>query len=370
MATSTVVRLKGSAEPTSVSGSVFRKQILRYGEWLHPKAPGGKIKIDRELVEKIIANFRAKVLDHVPVPITHDDKDAVSSIGEIIDLEADEQGLWGIHHITDKDAVSKIDKKTWRGSSATLNLDWLDRESGERIGPVLMNNVITNLPVITKLAPFEAVALGEAAAADATVISLPEEAVRQKEGKMTLEELLEKLLETPDEELARELRKRRPELVTLLGGETTDEDAVKAAAQQELVEMLKEKGVVIELPQKTEDGKDADPTVEVPEVVALSQKVAALEEAADKKAASDKVEDALRKGLITPAQKESYLELALSNAELFDKMLPEEPIIEFGEIGTFEPTAKPKAPMSDEDTATEVGRYLETYGGKAAAGGE
>ena len=188
------------------TGRVFRKQLLRYGKWEHPAAPGGVLNVTRDLLERIAENFRRRVVDTVAVPLGHD-VDGVTSIGEVVHVEVDDDGLWGVHVIERPEDAERIGR-TWKGSSALVHLDWKDRETGERVGPVLLHNAVTNLPVVNRLAPFEAVALGESTANNIRVISLDgfdtEESADMPE--MTAEEMLDRLAELSDEDPAEAAR--------------------------------------------------------------------------------------------------------------------------------------------------------------------
>ena len=350
-----VVRLQTEGLPSAVSPRVFRKQILRYGRWAHPKAPDGEFVVDRPFLERVVANFRRKVLDQVTIPLDHNDKAGISSIGEIIDLEVDDEGLWGTHFIADEEDVRKVESKRWKGTSALLHLDYLDREKNERVGPVLLHNAITNMPVITGLAPFEAVALGEEVAGDAELISLAE-AKEVNVAAMSVEDILAALAELSDEEVLRYLEENRSELV---GALRNDAD-LRAAGKAELVEELKAKGLVIELPVPGQPQTEV--TVdEHPAMVALSEEVAQLKADKARSVAEQKVDAALQNGFIVPAQRDHYVELALSNADLFEKILPAEPVIDLSEVGASLPSAVPKASRSRTDEAEEIKRYLSEY---------
>ncbi|MCY3595541.1 MAG: hypothetical protein OXH01_09950 [Bacteroidetes bacterium] len=348
-----VVRLQTEGQPEAISPHVYRKQILRYGKWAHPKAPEGEFVVDRPLLENIVKNFRSKVLDQVTIPLDHNDKAGISSIGEIIDLEVDDEGLWGTHYIADEQDVAKVASKRWKGTSALLHLDYLDREKGERVGPVLLHNAITNMPVITKLAPFEAVALGEDVS-ETDVISL--EAKEVQVAAQTVEDILAALAELSDEEVLRYLEENRSDLV----GSLRNDADIRAEGKAELVEELKAKGLVIELPvpgqTKTEVHVD-----EHPSVMALSEEVAQLKADKARTDAEQKVDSALSNGFIAPAQRDHYVELALSNADLFEKILPAEPVIDLSEVGASQPSSIPKVSRSKADDAEEVQRYITAY---------
>lgn len=346
--------------PVALSARRFRKQILRYGSWVHPKAPGGKLMVTKALVKQIVDNFHRGVRDNVPIPLGHE-VDAISSIGQVIALEMDDAGLWGIHEIKDEDAAKKIGA-TWTGSSAFIDMNAVDKETGESLGAVLVHNAITNAPYIKDLAPFEAVALGEDAD-DAVVIALQE----AKQGEaMTIEEMLAQLAETSDDELRTALSAARPELFAVANSEDeTDAEAAIAAARQEereaIVAALAEKGVTVALSESAADDKNADVDISsAPAFVALSERLDALESEKTKASVEAIVDEAVKEGKVLPAQRDGLIEVGLSDAEMLTKLIPAKAIVALGEQG-IAPADETNVQLSEEDARAEADRLVAAY---------
>lgn len=347
------------ADAVALGPKLFRKQILRFGEWKHPAAPGGKLQVTKEFVAKIIENFNKGLRDDVPIPKGHD-VDALTSVGKVVGLEMGPDGLYGLHEI--EEDAEKIGK-TLTGTSAFINMDYEDAETGEHHGPVLIHNALTNAPYIKGLAPFEALALGEDAE-EAVVIALPNATT---EADMTLEELLAQIEETSDDELREALEKARPELFAGIEGDEskTDDDAIAAAkdeARKEVVAALAEKGITVAL---SEENEDEDPKVDVtgaPEFVALSERVDALETEKREKEAADIVEKAIKDGKVLPAQREGLMEVALSEGgmERVKKLIPEESVVDLSEHGVST-GHETNVELSEEDAEKEAARLVSTY---------
>jgi hypothetical protein len=348
--------------PVALSARRFRKQILRYGEWSHPSAPGGKLRVTKELVAQIVANFHKGVRDNVPIPLGHE-VDAISSVGQVVALDVDDTGLWGIHEIKDEAAAEKIGT-TWTGSSAFIDLNAVDKETGEVLGPVLVHNAITNAPYIKNLAPFESVALGEDAQ-DAVVIQLQEATVATQGGRMTIEEMLAQLAETSDDELREALSTARPELFAVANGEAeVDEAAIEAAraeGREAVVAALAEKGITVGLSESAGDG--AAPEVDItsaPEFVKLSERVTTLEGEKTLKAVTIKVDDAVKAGKVLPSQRDALIEVGLSDEEMLNKLIPAQAVVSLSEEGV-NPADETNVQLSEEDAEAEANRLVAAY---------
>lgn len=363
MAEHLYLRSGTKGEVVALGPSLYRKQILRYGQWKHNKAPGGVLTVTKEFVAKIVENFKAGVRDDVPVPMGHE-RDALTSVGHVIGLEQTDEGLFGIHEIDDPDG--KIGK-TLTGTSALVALNYEDSETGKEYGPVLIHNALTNAPHMKGLAPFEAVALNEDAE-EAVVISLPEEKKAIQEVDMTLEELLAQLEETSDDDLREALKAKRPEFFGSPEGEPTkaDDEALEAAAKEareEVVAALAEKGVTVSL---AENDDDKDKTVvditSAPEFVSLGERVDTLETEKSTEAAEALVDGAIQDGKFLPSQRDGMLEVALSEGgmERVEKLIPEKAIIDLSEVGV-EAGRVTNVDLSEEDADDEADRLIASY---------
>jgi hypothetical protein len=141
-------------------GKLFRKQLLHWGEFAHPNLPGKKITVDEAFADKLITNFSRGVCDIVQVPIVDDKnkhtEDPLRNIGEVIDLERDDKGIYALVDARSEKYASELGK-TLIGASAMMNLDYTDTKTGEKVGPTLLHMAITNRPYITGLDAFDEV---------------------------------------------------------------------------------------------------------------------------------------------------------------------------------------------------------------------
>lgn len=369
MAKHVYLRTQSDGPSVALSRRLFRKQILRYGTWEHKAAPGGKLRVTKAFLTKIVDNFRAGVRDDVPIPLGHE-VDAISSIGKVVALEIDDHGLWGIHEISDDADADKLGE-TWTGSSAFIDLNAVDKETGKEQGPVLVHNAVTNAPYIKDLAPFEALALGEDAK-NAVVIAL--EMTDETGGvQMTLEEVLAQLAETSDDDLRKALTDSRPELFAQEGdGEGDDEEkakeaieAAKVEGREAVVAALAEKGITVTLSEDTGDGKKDEPKVDISsakEFVALGERVSTLEKEKATTAVEAKIDKAIKEGKVVPAQRDGLIKVGLSEdgEDILDEIIPEKAVVDLSEKGVT-PTDETNVPLSEEDAEKEADRLVAAY---------
>lgn len=351
----------GSA--VALSSRRFKKQILRYGVWNHAAAPDGVLKVTKEFVKKIVANFNAGVRDDVPVPLGHE-VDAISSIGQVVALEIEDDGLYAVHEIATEEDAEKVGS-TWTGSSAFIDMNAIDKETGKELGPVLVHNAITNAPYIKDLAPFEALALGESAQ-DAVVITLQE--TTSTGGQMTVEELLAEVSETSDDDLRKALQDARPELFAVANSEDDADakealEAAKAEGREAVITALTEKGITVSLSEDAADSSDAEVDItSAPDFVKLSERVTSLESEKVEAEASTIIDTAIRDGKVIPAQREGFMEVALSDGGLdrLAKLIPEKAVVDLSEKGVT-PATETNVALSDTDAQAEADRLIGAY---------
>ena len=172
------------------------------------------------------------------------------------------------------------------------------------------------------------------APAEEAVASLTEQVASLTAEKADLESQVESA--SPAQELLVKLSQAlvESEVVSLSAGESLDADGVLGAIA----------GIV-------------------EEKVALAAQV---KEASDQAAALE-VEGLVREGRILPAQKEAMLELRLSNPEMFEKLVPEKPLVALSQEEGTDVTDSDLNPQESE-IDQEVAR-LTAPGGPAAATG-
>ena len=329
-----------SARPgVQPQGKLFRKQILRWGSFVHPKNKTQKIKVDRDFAEKLILNFANGACDIVQFPAVNDHNQHVEApdrnLGEVIDLDYDEKG---INAYIDVRKNPEDIGKTILGASAMMHLDYEDSISGRKVGPTLLHVVATNRPYLTNLDPFSEVV---AASADT-----PDEAAIWAAEDQAVE------LSEPGGD---DMPKTKEELIA----ELRDEHGIDVAAlleQQEEVAQLSALGIgddgelsvrdvaeaVIELSQTN--------TTLVEQVAALS----AANEAMEQERATHEVDELIRAGRVLPRQRETMIRLARTDRETFDELVPDEAIVSLSEDGV----TTHQSTVSDESKA-EVDRLID-----------
>ncbi len=315
----------------TASGRVFRKQILHYGDLHYPGA--GTVKVDEAFADKLIANFSNKVADIVQVPLAgannEHSEDPSRNLGEVIAIRKGAKGVY-----VDMDIRKGADDigKTLLGSSAMLHLNYTDTKTGKKVGPTLLHNCITNRPFVTELEDFEEVLSLSAPGVDITdqnqIVVLTSAPALPKEKKMaTLDELIA------------ELKSDHGIDVTALQARAADADKALALSNK-IQEELVGTGLL-----KLSAGQEADADTLIgavaeagSQIVALTAKVDGLVEDAAKAAATTEVEKLVLSGHILPKDKDAMLELRLSNADLFEKLVPENPVVKLSNEDGFTPT--------------------------------
>ncbi len=138
--------------------------FFRLGTWKHPKY--GTIEGTQEMFDVMTDNFRKQSLGRDPfIRIGHDKDGQKTTFGDapaegwIKDLVQEGPILFAVADPTNEEVVEDIKSKRYRFASAEYDMNYLDKESGQRIGPVLSAVSLTNEPFLTKLP--EAVVLSD-----------------------------------------------------------------------------------------------------------------------------------------------------------------------------------------------------------------
>lgn len=149
-------------QKATFSGSIYRKQLAKYGEWVNPQYPGGSnqptMVLDHEWGQKIIANFEANTLGTpVPVPLTHTN-DPKANTGRVQSLESiPNDGLYGNLLIKDPDTIKDLDLETIFDCSISFDWDYIRTDGTKSYGPTLLHVALVNNPYLTEMSSFEKV---------------------------------------------------------------------------------------------------------------------------------------------------------------------------------------------------------------------
>lgn len=132
----------------------FWKELISAGQFAHPQDRSKKLLITPERMDEWIRNFKAGVLDIVPVTYSHP-RDNVELIenahGRIVELQRRGNSLFGLLELDDE-ATGKI--KLGLIASDSVGVAERYDNQGRRIGEVLEHVALTNDPYVTGLAEF------------------------------------------------------------------------------------------------------------------------------------------------------------------------------------------------------------------------
>ncbi len=150
---------EGEADTQALAGTVFRKQIAKFGKWVNPLFPIEFMELDREWAQQIVDNFNAGVIDHVPVPLDHTDQTEANT-GEVIKLEIEDDGLYGYLDIRRPNVVDDILGGLIFDVSISFDWDYIDTADGKHHGPTLLHVALVNNPYLKGMPEFEEAQVG------------------------------------------------------------------------------------------------------------------------------------------------------------------------------------------------------------------
>jgi len=298
--------------------SEFKKELLRVGKWQHNAAKDGVLEITKGMLKTIVKNFKDKVLDNVFVPLGHPTTDDPSkNIGEVSNLELskDRDKLMATIDVKDETVAEKIKKGLIKGISASFAEDYMNKDTGEKIGATLFHAALVGEPYIKKMGGF--VPLSEDYK-DSTVIpiinmdtsfmlSAMAERIANLEKMVELNENNNTSEETSEEKASEETFKEETPKE-----ETTEENS-KEATKEEVVLEESESSKVSEKTEEEEEDKTEKTSTEETKTEKDSEEAKANDEV-ELAEAEKNFEELLRQGRVTPAEKDLLLPLLASNA--------------------------------------------------------
>lgn len=366
----------------TVSGRLFKKQILRTGPLVLPKSGGKKYNITKEFLAEMVKNFDSGVVPTVQVPLVNKDNehtdDPKQNTGFVTKLELSADGK--LYAYIDARKHAEDFGKTIVGCSAMFYFSgYEDSRTGEKLNtPVLAHVALTNRPWVHGLEDFESVSLSNAAGEDVTVLEQSEEETTEEGNEVAKNETSDENADLNND--------------TVLPGENAPVDKeIKEMTKEELIELLKtEHGIdVADLTEKaalsntlstaladagavklSHGSSNVSSEEIVTAVVALAtnnvtlgKENVELSNAVKElktESATKEVEALVEEGRILPAAKDGMIELKLSNPALFDQVVPAEPVVKLSqENGTSE---EPDANLTPaEKAAKEVERIMSQH---------
>lgn len=356
---------------------VFKKQILRANEsFTNPSDRSKRVTVTPEFGKKLVDNFKAgRAL--VTFPMVDENNRHVQSpernLGEVVDLTYDDKDGVTAYISVNKNADDI--GKTILGASAMLSLDHTDIYSGNKIGPTLIHVAATNNPALPLLRGFEPVSLSAVEDndnIDSTYIVMLSEGESSSDSESEtdegvsamakLEDLLRALKEDFDidvEELQKAHKKESESDTDKVDADKSEDKASDKKADDKEDESKAKKD---EEEDKSEEEVKASDTSDLDELVAklsdvlkaadpdlvslsnsevtisdlangvieLSNNYKALEDTVgslNRKSAEADVDAAVREGKVLPAQRDAYVELKLSNEDMYNSLIPESAIV-------------------------------------------
>lgn len=316
---------------------LVRKQILPMnGSFVHPKVKTQRIVVNQQFAETLVKNFRDGVCSTVQFPMVNDQNQHVEgpdrNLGEVVDLTYDDTGVYATIDVRkNPDDIGT----TILGASAMMSLDYEDSSTGQKVGPTLLHVAATNRPYLTKLKPYEQVALSASDTDDERVVFSASEDPELEEPPMTREDMLAALkdehgidvealqaeVETMQEQVAAMSAPDNSELITALSGVLVAANPDMVALSAEDIGVEEVAAGVVELSRDFVATKAANES--------LTARVETLEAAH----AETRIETDLRAGKFLPVQKDAMLELLLTNAEMYDRLIPDTSIVSLSEDG-------------------------------------
>jgi hypothetical protein len=370
---------------TKPLGKLFRKHLLSKGPLIHPNTRK-IINIDDDFLSKVQDNFHSGVCDIVQVPLANAKNEhsehPLDNIGEVIDLQVENDKLYAVIDVRDEAAAPKLGK-TLLGASAFLNLDYFDTRDGKRKGPTLLHAAVTNRPYVVGLEDYQEIVAATADNTGSVVLLSAVDAGEEKSTeektmpKATLDELLAQLKEEfgidvralQSEASSTEAKDKELADATALTNTLTEEVTLSAARVSELestITQLKDQlsdSGALQLSNgesfTTEDllGAVALMTTNHME---LSNQVAELRE----KDARAEVLTLSRQGFIEPANVDAMTELKLTNPDMFKRLLPSKPKVDMEDESGAIPEDIDNEKNQDDYITQLTNSHPEFFGGK------
>lgn len=155
-----------AAEDTTqatLKGSIYRKQLAKYGEWVNPDYPWFSedpiMTLDEAWGEQIVENFNNNTLGSaVPVPLNHTN-DVQANTGKVISVESVAgDGLYGELEILDETTIEALDKGKIFDVSISFEWNHIRTDDNKQYGSTLLHVALVNTPYLVGMSGFEKVA--------------------------------------------------------------------------------------------------------------------------------------------------------------------------------------------------------------------
>ena len=149
-------------QKASFNGTIYRKQLVKFGEWVNPDYPwfsdDPTMTLDEAWAETIVKNFNEDALGSpVTVPLNHTDDVRVNTgIVESLEIVAGD-GLYANLKIIDEDTQGKLDNGLIFDVSISFVWDLVRQDNGKHYGATLLHVALVNTPYLIGMNAFEKV---------------------------------------------------------------------------------------------------------------------------------------------------------------------------------------------------------------------
>lgn len=297
-----------------VRGRLFRKQILHEGSFIHPNNPSKRVVVDRKFAEALVNNFNEGACDIVQVPIVddknHHSEDPTRNIGEVVGLSYEP----GVGVFADIDARRHADDlgDTIIGASAMISMSYRNNLTGEVKSPVLLHVAGTNRPFITNLSGFqEVLSMSDTSTDGDDIVILSED----KGGTaMSKDELIAALRDYGVDVADLQRRAAAVDDFAALSNiiDTEDANLTLSEVAQATVEL---------------DEQRTELQNQVASITAQCEELQKERDTLRMSAAETEVDSLISEGRILPKSRDKMIELSVRDRDLFDSLVPDEPII-------------------------------------------
>jgi len=141
-----------------VVGTIFRKQIMSYGQWVNPNWWFDEefwMELSEDIADQMIENFNKKTHGkRVSVPLNHTG-DVTANAGEVMKLEKGPGGMWAYLDIRDERALDKINKGLVFDVSMGFDWDYVSQKDGKHYGPTLIHVALVTDPYLNDMDDFQ-----------------------------------------------------------------------------------------------------------------------------------------------------------------------------------------------------------------------
>jgi hypothetical protein len=341
---------------------IWKKQILVLGSWIHPQNPEMVFTITPEVCDQAVKNFEKGFPMDLPIVLTHSDNPKMK-VGFARSLIKEADGLYAMLAVDDADMNLNIENVAKApGVSCWLDLNYLDKSTGNPVGAVVKHVALVNHPYIEGMKGFEQVlSLSEGENREEFVpLVLSEKRIEQEKTSMTKQEAVD-FLKTDGVDVEK--------LISL------SEEFVKLTRRIDEGELVEAKVLLsddirksaVEVLQLSEaDSKDLNKIIST-----LVDKLKGSNVAVDRLAkvetelsemkAGTVVDNLIKEGRALPAEKVVLTKLFLSNMDLFEetrKVRMEGKPLMLSEIGLTTPETLDKMKAERETQQAEINRHV------------